>query len=443
MAHIDNRSRGRRVVVSTLDPEPASWDLPAAEPHDRTDVAGGIRTLHELAVALAACGHEVELRGPASTTVLAALGEAAGATPALPGSPRRPLAGEVVVIPNGGYDLTRYARAVLSPARLVVAVLSPTGQSGWPFVSPWYPQPHLTVPLDSLCRPEHFRAMAALGADLWTNMQPIPGLAHASGCPCTFIGSGDPCPPPPLPAEKDLDVAYLQANRWRPLAERVSRMLARPAHAIPQGDHESVMAELGRARIMLWPSRVEGDGRLLREARMRGTVVVGLASNVYATGLHEQAGALACETLGQMAQTVEALLHDPARLSALAYAARASAIEQVDWKLYLQRVEQALATTLALPADPAASARGAFGERLAAMLRERVHAIDRVQELDVHLADARGRVGELDGELERARQRIEELQDHLDDARAAVRRLSNGGRRAVPRAAALARRLLG
>lgn len=357
------------------------------------------------------------MRGPFSRPVLDALGEAAGARPSLPIAPRRPTAGDIVVFPNGGYDHTRLARIVLSPAQVVIAVLSPTGQSGWPFVSPWHPQPHLTVALESLCRPEHFRAMAALNLDLWTNMKPIPELARAQGASCTFIGSGEPNPLMVEPAVKDVPVAFLQANRWRPLAEQVSNMLANPAHMIAAADYDTVMAELARAQIMLWPARVEGDGRLMREARARGTVVIGLASNVYATGLDEQSGALAADTLKQMAEEVEGLLCDPVRMRRLSEAGRSSARDQVDWGRYLERVELALATTEARRADPAASARAAFGERLAALLDEGDRAIERVGELDEHLADARSRLAFLEDELGGAGRRIGELERQLDQVR--------------------------
>ncbi len=429
-----------RIVVSTLDPEPAGWDLPAAEPHERTDIAGGIRTLHELAVAAAVSGREVELRGPMSSTVLDALAEAAGARPVLPVSDRRPTAGDIVVVPNGGYDLTRWARSVLSPARLVLALLSPTGQSGWPFVSPWYPQPHLSIPLDSVCRPEHFRAMAALSIDLWTNMRPVTELARAEGARCMFIGNGEPAPPPLAPVAKEVPVVYLEANRWRPLAEGVSRKLQTPAEMIPAGDHATVMDALARAHVLIWPARVEGDGRLLREARIRGTVVVGLSSNVYATGLDEAGGAIAVDSLEQMPEAVEALLGDPGRLQALAETGRRSAREQVDWGSYVERVDAAITATERRAEDPAASARGAFGERLATMLGERVQAIDRVRELDRHLAEAHARVECLDRELDAASERIVELELHMREAAKPVARTPPSHMRSTSMIGELARR---
>ncbi|MGH2912170.1 MAG: hypothetical protein ACRDJ3_06810 [Solirubrobacteraceae bacterium] len=430
----------RRIVISTLDPEPVGWDLPVAEQHERTDIAGGIRTLHELAVAAAATGREVELRGPVSSLVFDDLTAAAGARPLLPTTARRPTAHDIVVVPNGGYDLLRLARSVLSPARLVLALLSPTGQSGWPFVSPWHQQSHLTVSLDSLCRPEHFRAMAAFGIDLWTNMKSVPELARSAGAHCAFIGNGEPAPSPPVRVVKSIPVVYLEANRWRPLAEKVAGELKTPAHMIPAGDYETVMSALAQARIMLWPARVEGDGRLLREARMRGTVVVGLASNVYATGLEEAGGAIAVDSLERMPAAVEALLSAPERLEELAEAGRRSAREQVDWAGYVARVDTAITSTEQLSEDPAASARGAFGKRLAPLLEERVRAIARVQELDEHLAVAHARVECLDEELDAARERISQLERRTPAVRPPiVSRLAQRARSTVS-AATLARR---
>jgi hypothetical protein len=390
-------------MVSIPEPNPASWSLPPAESHEHTGIIGGLRTLHELAVAVAATGRTVELRGPVSRPVLDALADAAGVRPELPGEARRPTATDIVVFLEGEPDPFRYARNVLSSARLVLAMLAPTGEFGWPFVSPWQLGSPLTVALDGLARPEHLRAIAALDIDLWTHMKPVHQLARTLGTPCTFIGSGDPTPLPAVPAVKDIPVAYLEANRWRPLAEEVARKMSTPVQMIPKGDHETAMGTLARAQVLLWPARVEGDGRLPREARARGVVVVGLASNIYATGLDEASGAIAVDRLEQMPAVVEELLADTARLEELSRAGRRSAGEQVEWAPYVERVDVALAEIEARPEDPAASARATFGERLMDMRDERVRAIRRVQELDSQLADATARVECLDRELVSAR----------------------------------------
>lgn len=428
-------------MVAIPEPNPASWSLPPAEPHERSGIIGGMRTMHELAVAIAAGGRDVELRGPVSLPVFDALAEAAGVRPWLPERSRRPSAEDVVVVLEGEPDPFRFARHVLSPARLVLVMLAPTGQFGWPFVSPWRLDSPLSVPLDGLARPEHLRAIAALGIDLWTHMKPVHQLARSLGTPCTFIGSGSPVGPPAVPAAKDTPVVYLEANRWRPLAEEVARRLHTPARIIPKGDHETVMRALSRAQVLLWPARVEGDGRLLREARERGTVVVGLSSNIYATGLDEVSGAVAVESIEQMPAAVQALLDDPMRLQALSHAGRRSAREQVAWEPYVERVGAAITAIEARPEDPAANARATFGDRLVEMGDERMRAIRRVQELDAGLAEATARVRQLDRELASARDAISELGHRLDEARAhASRRRLRPIRVRAASAAAILRR---
>ncbi len=386
------------------------WRLPPTSLHDRTAIAGGLRTLHELAVAAAASGREVELRGPVSEPVLGALAEAASVHVELPSDERRPVAGEIVVSPNGGYDIARFARSLLSPAHHVIALLSPTGQSGWPFVSPWEQQSHLTVAPETLCRPEHFRAMAALGLEAWTHMAAVHELATAAGVRCSLIGNGEPGPPLLDGHSKDVPVVYLEANRWRPLAEQVAAGLRTPAQMIPESDHGSVMEALAGAQILLWPARVEGDGRLLREARARGTVVVGLSSNVYATGLEEDSGAVAVDSLEEMPPVVDGLLADPDRLRRIAQAGRRSARAQVDWPGYVERVAAAIAASEGRAEDPQASAMAAFGERIEMLVGEGSGALARVRQLDAQLAGARARVDELGGELAGARERLQALE---------------------------------
>jgi Glycosyl transferases group 1 len=405
-----------RVVVCTLESEPVGWRLPSAELHEQTEISGGIRTLHELAVAAAVSGRTVELRGPVSRPVLDALAGAAGSRPRLPTDERRPDAREIVVLPNGGYDLARFARCVLSPARHVLALLAPTGQFGWPFISPWHPQPHLTVPLETLCRPEHFRAMTALGIDLWTHMVPAYELARAAGARCTFIGNGEPTPPPPARSVKNISVVYLQANRWWPLAEEVAGRMSTPVRAIPPGDHETVMDALASAQVLLWPARVEGDGRLLREARACGTVVVGLSSNAYATGLNEASGAIAVDQLERMPGVVEELLADPERLKVMAEAGRRTAREQVDWARYVERVDTAIRASETRPEEPPDSALAAFGKRIEMLVGEGSDALSRVRELDAQLAGVNSRLTAVDREFEEARARIAQLELELSDA---------------------------
>jgi hypothetical protein len=260
----------------------------------------------------------------------------------------------------------------------------------------------LTVPVDSVALPEHFRAMAALGVDLWTHMLPIQERALAVGASCEFIGNGDPLPAAVAPDVKDVPVAYLQANGWRSFAERVAAEMQTPVHGIPEGDHDTVMEAVAAARVLLWPARVTGHGRVLWEARMRGTVVVGLSSNIYAVGLEESCGAIAVDSLERMPEVVESLLADPPRLRALSQAGVRSAREQVDWQRYLQRVDGAITATEGRTQDDSASARAAIGDRVATLLDERSRAIERVAELDEALVDARRVLAELGSRLQTA-----------------------------------------
>jgi hypothetical protein len=431
---MSERVNGFRVVVCVPEPGPIHWELPPAKPHERSDIQGGIRTMHELAVAAAAGGHSVEMRGPVSRPVLDALAAAAGVRPSLPDRERGLTEHDIVVNVEGQDDPLRYARWLLSPARMVLALLAPPGLFGWPFASPWRVEDPTAIALESVARPEHFKAMAALDIDVWTHMSRVDELARAEGVRCSFIGSGDPVPLPPLVASSDGPVVYLQANRWRALAEQVARGMRTPVQMIPQGDHATVMAALARARVLLWPARVEGHGRLLWEARARGTVVVGLASNAYATGLDEASGAVAVEDLAQMPEAVESLLEDPRRLQALSQAGWRSAHEQVDWARYVERVDEAITAVQERQPNPAASARSTFGELLGTMLDERLRAIERVAELDAQLAVASARVKYLDLELESTSEALGEIRARLDraDAQAAAATAALTVARAAP-----------
>jgi hypothetical protein len=413
---MSERANGCRVVVCVPEAGPIRWELPPAELHGRSDIQGGIRTMHELAVAAAASGRSVEMRGPISRPVLDTLAAAAGVRPSLPTRERGPSKRDIVINVEGQDDPLRYARWVLSPARLVLALLAPPGLFGWPFASPWRVEAPTTIALESVARPEHFRAMAALNIDVWTHMSRAHEIACAEGVRCSFIGSGDPVPPAPPVARPDGPVVYLEANRWRALAEEVAGKMRTPVQMIPHGDHATVMDALARARVLLWPARVEGHGRLLGEARARGTVVVGLASNVYATGLDEASGAVAAVDLEHMPEEVESLLEDPRRLEALSQAGWRTAREQVDWTRYVERVDAAITAVEERPQDAAASARSTFGELLGTMLDERLGAIERVAELDAQLATATERVKHLDRELESTCEALREIRVQLDRA---------------------------
>src|SRR6476469_8487655 len=189
-------------LVVWIPGEERDWVLPPALPIDWGWLGGGRRTMHELAVALACAGHDVEMRGEVDAEVLRELSEAAGAAPRLPDRPRPPEAGDVVFVYEGVEAPLLYARLALSPARVVLMVLAPPGLVGWPFTSGWSPPDPLTVSPGAVARPEHFEAAAALGFELWPNSR---ALQRASTVRCHFVGRGIPTPFPGLPPEKDID----------------------------------------------------------------------------------------------------------------------------------------------------------------------------------------------------------------------------------------------
>ncbi len=347
----------------TLDPPP-SWNLPAASEFAGSWVSGGQQTLHELAVAAAAAGYEVELRGQLSIPLLDALADATGARPETPPQERRPDAGDIVIISEGGGDPLRFARVVLSPARVVLAILAPTGLFGWPFTAQPYERDPTTIPLRIVGRREHYEAVAALGIDIWTPMPRVQELATSAGARATLIGSGNPLAISDVPKSKSIDVSYLSGSRWQPVAEQVAALIRRPVHAIPVGGHAEVLDSIANSKLLLWLARVEGHGRVLWEARSVGTVVIGLASNVYATGLDEGSGAIAVKTIEEIPAVVERLLGDPVALARLSEAGRRTAAEQVDWRRYVSRVGEAVERVKHRDVDAAADARGAFGKRI-------------------------------------------------------------------------------
>src|SRR4051812_23454268 len=307
--------------------------LEAATPYDAPSIGGGIRTMYELAAAIAAGGHEVELRGAVSLPAFDSVCRAAGVRPALPGEPRLPRGSDVVLVPEGIADPALHARLTLSPARIVLVILGPPGLIGWPFTGTgWSPPDPLTVELDSVARPEHFAAAAALGYELWTHSPGMQQTARAGGAECRLVGNGVPGGYPEPPALKDVDVAWLSGNRWAPLARPVVAELE--SHGVEcvdlAGDsHDDVLELFGRGRVVLHPLRIEGHSRIGCEARAMGAVPVVLDSNPFAVGLDEAGGAVAVRALDEMGSAVLGLLGDAPRLEQMSLVARETARAQV------------------------------------------------------------------------------------------------------------------
>jgi hypothetical protein len=369
--------------------------------------------LHELAVAIAATGRRVEMRGHVAREELKRLGEATGAMPELPDQPLRPARGDVVFMSEGSADPLDFAYVALSGARAILLMLAPPGLFGWPFVEGWSRQPPTEVSIGSVARPEHFRAMTAMGFELWTNTPPMVERIRAAGVNCTFMGNGNPVPyPSPLP--KQYDVVTLANNRWAELAQRVVSGLdaAVVHHQIPGGTNEEMLRQFGQARVLVHPLRVEGHSRIGEEARAMGAVPVVLNSNPFSMGLDEQGGAVSVSTLEEMSAAVTALLRDPTRLGELRERGMSTARAQVDWDRYVARVDAALSDPP--PEDPGRGARAMIGARLIEKEEALARQVVASEGTSAKLAAARAELLEL-------RSRQDELSATFDAERAAVR----------------------
>jgi hypothetical protein len=280
-----------RIVVWGLAIGDPPWALPASTLVERPWIAGGERTLYEIAAAAASAGVEAELRGAIAARQLEELCEAAGARPHVDLPPREPSEDDLIVLPDGHVDPLPYARVSLSPARGVIAVLAPPGLFGPGLERGFSPPDPLTVDPRSVGLPRHYRAMASLGFDLWTNSTALDEAAGDAGVRSDFIGTGQPIPFPD-PGPKTNDVAVIGANRWAPLARQVGERLGAPYVEIPEGDRSSIVRTLAETRILLLPARIEGQARLQIEARAVGCVPVALRSNRFAMGLDPEGGAV-------------------------------------------------------------------------------------------------------------------------------------------------------
>jgi hypothetical protein len=331
----------------------------------REVISGGERVLYEVAVAAASLGCDVELRGWIDETILDLISGAVGHRPQTGLPPRRPQPGEIVVVPEAA-ELDLLAGLHLSPARPVLFVLAPPGLFGWSFLPGWSPPDPLTVTPQSVGLPESYRAAADLGFSVWTNSHGDAADAARGGVAASYVGSGFA-----LDTDLDLpgpthDVAVVKANRWYPLAaEVVDRLPGVSVYEVP--DVRSVYGlqrELAHARVLAFPTRVEGASRICREARMAGTVPVVLDSNVHVTSDDWGEGVVLAHDLTQLASEIRALLADRARLEDLSRRARSDARRQGDWSTFVRQVDAALR---AVPDDagPGLSARAELGDHSA------------------------------------------------------------------------------
>ena len=202
--------------------------------------------MHELAVAIAATGRRVELRGDVDLEELELLGSAAGAMPEVPSAPRRPGPDDVVLMAEGYSDPRTFGYLSLSAARLILLILAPPGLFGWPFVDGWSRPSPEEVPIETLARADHFRAAARPGFELWSPMPRLASRVEAAGLDCEVIGNGRPLPYP-MALPKRYDVVTLAANRWAGFARRVTRNLSPSVshYEIPACANSQVLEEFG------------------------------------------------------------------------------------------------------------------------------------------------------------------------------------------------------
>jgi hypothetical protein len=322
-----------------------SWDLPRFAPlENRTWMSGGHRTLLELAAAAAAAGCAVELRGVFIEREVESIEAAARVQLGRPRQARPRTSADIVIVPEGLADPLLFAREALSPARAVVAVLGAPGLFGWSFGSGGPPRDLLTVDTEAVGRPEQLESAHRLGLEIWTNLAGIAEQARAIGLPHHYVGVGRPeeYPDPPT---KRVDVATLADNKWAPLARAaVAGLRPGVSHVeLPCMPRDRLLLELGAARTLVHPVRIEGRSRLCEEAKAMGTVPIMLASNRFGEGLDPASGAIAADTIEAIAPAVHELLDDPQRLDGIAQAGRRQARDAARWQPFVERVAAALA----------------------------------------------------------------------------------------------------
>ena len=329
----DKLARVRLVVVLGLDDLDA-LKLARARLHDRQWIPGGVRVMHELAVAAAAAGFESEIRGQVDGTVLAGLCAAAGVHVGTPDQPRQADPEDIVCVPDGVADPTVFIRVALMRSRPVYLAMGPPGLVGWSFAPGWrYIEPN-DIDVDTVGLPEQCRAIDALGFRVWANASPIADAFVAAGVPATILHEGW-CVDVAREPQKDVDVVTVGEHRWAPITRRALEGFSGTWRELPPMRNEQLISELGRGRVFVHCARVEGHSRLATEARLMGTCCVGLASNRFAVGFDEQAGGALVDRPEDVVGVVERILADPDDLRRRQARARAQARSTTDWKLFV------------------------------------------------------------------------------------------------------------
>jgi hypothetical protein len=391
--------------------------LPAANLESGPSIiSGGERSLYELATAAAVAGFTVELRGDLNAAILTTITDSAGAAPEYPSESRRPGSGDIVIFPEA-YDLKRVAGIHLSGASGVVYALAPPGLFGWSYRSGWVLPNPSTVPLEQVGRGESFRAISALGLSVWTNAHGIAEVAQVAGIPVTWLGTGTPVPFPSA-AAKIFDLAVVEANRWRVWSDQIVAGLPEFSvlHIPERASTYSLCVDLAGARVLVWPSRVEGMSRISREARAVGTVPVALDTNPFATKEDHGDGVVLVPDLTTLEHEARRLLQSPAELADLSAQGMRGAREQADWGSFVARVAAAI---VAVKDRPDGEARSELGDLLEA--RE-LHLTGLITHHESVVEDLRSSVERLESSVHDHLERLTVQEAKLEEQASAMKR---------------------
>ena len=381
------------MIVVNLVGDPSHGLLAESRFVPRAFLPGGEHNMYELAFAAAQGGYDVELRGWLDRATFEEMRDAVGAAPAVELPAREPTADDFVVVPEGWVSPLDYARLLLSPARVAVFVLAAPGLFGWPFVGPDWTRPDpLTVALDSSRRrsisrrwPSSAYPCSRIRRDCSRQRGPpvSPARSWARG------GRRRRCRRrPPTVTAPSTSIA-LEANRWAPLAREVAGELTDlQVDLVEEVSNAEVLERMRRARVLLWPSRIEGHATIPWEARLMGCVPVALSSNRFAVGLDEESGSVIVDSVDEMAGAARALLSDGERWRSLSARASTVSREEVEWDRYVARVR---GWAEALPADsPGRHASAGMGAALeATMVEEAAARQTRLEELAAELGRVR------------------------------------------------------